>query len=502
MVQADAATLAQQMLKLGLVNELQLQEGWEAVGHKISDPIPLLRALEHLGYLTRFQSDKLLKEDTSGFVLGGYRLLYKIASGSFGRVYRADDPQTGRVVAIKVLRKRWSDDEHAIGLFEREGRVGLSLQHPNIVEVLAVSQDPVTNQYYIVMEFVEGGNLRQFLEIRKKLQPAEALRLIEDAVSGISHAYARGVTHRDMKLTNVLISSQGTAKLVDFGLAGIFSRKGLELDSGEKVDRTVDYAGLEKATGVKPGDVRSDIFFLGCILYEMLTGKPPLLMSRDPRVRMDPHRFARLEPMRPEDVTAPPSVFQLVERMMSLDPKLRYQTPSQLLDAVRSARRDIEVPPAETRLSRPPALPTVFVVERDEKLQNAVRNKFKELGYRVLLAADPARAVDRFRQQAYDALVLDAGTTGEEGRYIFERIVDEAERQGLSLRGILILRGEQAHWAKEIEPRDSVAVLVRPTLKQVYQKLLTLLPVLPKGSRNQSSGSEPELVPDSTDVGS
>src|SRR5262249_60712092 len=135
----------------------------------------------------------------------------------------------------------------------------------------------ITGQYYIVMEFVEGGNLRDFLAIRKKLSPAEALKLIEDAASGIGHAYSRGVTHRDMKLTNVLISTQGTAKLVDFGLAGIFSRKGLELEhSSDKVDRTVDYAGLEKRTGVKAGDIRSDIYFLGTILYEMLTGRAPL----------------------------------------------------------------------------------------------------------------------------------------------------------------------------------------------------------------------------------
>src|SRR5438132_4395880 len=152
------------------------------------------------------------------------------------------------------------------------------------------------------------------------------MRFIDDAVSGIAYAYSKGVTHRDMKLTNVLISSQGVAKLVDLGLAGIFIRKGLELEGGEKVDRTVDYAGLEKRTGVKAGDVRSDIFFLGCILYEMLTDRSPLLMTKDPRVRMSPGRFENIPPMRRDEVNAPPSVFQLVERMMSLDPKLRYQT--------------------------------------------------------------------------------------------------------------------------------------------------------------------------------
>ncbi|HLJ92661.1 MAG TPA: serine/threonine-protein kinase [Gemmataceae bacterium] len=483
MANLDASTLAQRMQKLGLVTEAQLQEAWEEVGSRTADPQALLRVLERKGHLTPYQSQKLLKGDMDGYVIGGYRILYKIASGSFGRVYRADDPQSGRVVAIKVLRRRWSEDEHAIDLFEREGKLGLTLQHPNIVEVLAVNQDPITKHYYIVMEFVEGGNLRDFLGIRKKLSPAEALKLIEDAVSGIAHAYTCGVTHRDLKLTNVLISTQGTAKLVDFGLAGIFSRKGLELDGGEKVDRTVDYAGLEKRTGVRPGDVRSDIYFLGCVLYEMLTGRSPLLMTRDPRVRMSPQRFDNVPPLRPDEVAAPPSVFQLVERMMSLDPQHRYQTPGHLLEAVRAARQDLDHPTAGQGAKS--ATRSVFIVEKDERLQDALRDSFKELGYRVFLAADPSRAMDRFRQQPFDALVLDAGTTGDEGRFVFENILNEAGRLARTCAGILILSENQAGWAKEIAPRSSVAVLVRPlTLKQVRQKLQHLVPLPEKGAKN------------------
>jgi serine/threonine protein kinase len=487
MVKLDAATLAQQMIKLGLVTEAQLQEGWEELGQRVDEPEPLLRTLERKGFLTPYQSQKLLKGEMHGYFVGGYRILYKIASGSFGRVYRADDPQSGRVVAIKVLRQRWSEDEHAIDLFEREGKLGLTLQHPNIVEVLAVNQDPISQRYYIVMEFVEGGNLRDFLGIRKKLSAAEALKLIEDAASGIAYAHSKGVTHRDLKLTNVLISTQGTAKLVDFGLAGIFSRTGLELESSEKVDRTVDYAGLEKRTGVRPGDVRSDIYFLGCILYEMLTGRSPLLMTRDPRVRMSPQRFDNVPPLRTDEVAAPPAVFQVVERMMSLDPQSRYQTPAHLLEAIRAARQEIQSPagvaagPTTKSTSR-----SVFVVEKDERLQDAMRDKFKELGYRVFLSADPARAMDRFRQQPFDALVMDAGTTGDDGRLVFEHIMNEAERQALTCAGILILSPDQADWAKEMEPRSSVAVLVRPlTLKQVRLKLQHLVPLPAKVGNNQ-----------------
>src|SRR5438445_6272423 len=210
--------LAELMVKLGLITNDETQDALADTGPATSNE-EFCRICERKGFITPYQTSKLLKGDTDGFFLGGYRLLYKIASGSFGRVFRADDPQPGRVVAIKVLRKRWSEDPHNIDLFEREGRVGLSLRHPNIVEILEVRRDSATRQYFIVMAFVEGGNLRDFLAIRKKLEPAEALQITEEAASGLAHAYSRGLTHRDIKLTNILISSQGAAKLVDFGLA-------------------------------------------------------------------------------------------------------------------------------------------------------------------------------------------------------------------------------------------------------------------------------------------
>jgi CheY-like chemotaxis protein/predicted Ser/Thr protein kinase len=474
MADLDPQALALLAVKVGLLTEDQVREAWEELGERPNHPEPFLRVLERKGLLTPWQSTKLLKGDPDGYFLGGYRVLYKVASGSFGRVFRAEDPATGRVVAIKVLRRRWSEDKQRIELFEREGKVGLSIRHPNIVEILAVNKDAATGQYYIVMEFVEGGNLREILQIRKKLEPAEALRIIEDATLGLAYAYSRGITHRDMKLTNILISSQGTAKLVDFGLAKIYS--GATIKGEEKVERTVDYAGLERATGVKPGDVRSDLYFLGCVLYEILTGRSPLAMMRDRHQRMQKQRFDNVPPMRPDEVSGPPSLFRLVETMMSLNPLHRYQTPSQLLDAVRSVRRDIEGGAANRRDSTAPRW--VFVAEKDERLQDAIRERFKEMGYRVLIAADPTRAIDRFRQQPFDALVLDAGTTGEEGLEVFDRIMIDAQAQHLDCAGILLLNEDQADWKDRVKGGTSVAVLVRPgvTLKTLSRQLRTMVP--------------------------
>src|SRR5262245_16654430 len=143
----DTTLFGQLAVTVGLITEAQLRECMEEAreesGKQVPDLVLLRRAFERKSYLTSFQCEKLMKGDTDGYILGGYRLLYKIASGSFGRVYRADDPATGRVVAIKVLRRRWSGDPHAIELFEREGKLGISLRHPHIAEILTGTQDPV-----------------------------------------------------------------------------------------------------------------------------------------------------------------------------------------------------------------------------------------------------------------------------------------------------------------------------------------------------------------------
>ncbi|HZY87777.1 MAG TPA: protein kinase [Gemmataceae bacterium] len=469
----DPTTFGQLVVKLQLVSPEQVEEAMnearDETGGRMPDLQRYLRVLERKGYLTPWQSGKVLKGDTDGFVLGGFRILYKIASGSFGRVFRAVDPRGGRVVAVKVLRRRWSEDQQRIDLFIREGRVGLTLKHPNIVEVLAMSQDKESGQYYIVMEFVEGGNLREILVIRKTLTPSEALRIVEDCASGLAYAYSRGVSHRDIKLTNLLISSAGECKLVDFGLAQFFAAIAKE---EEKVDRTVDYAGLERATNVKQGDVRSDIYFLGCALYEMLCGHSPLVMTRDRHMRMRRQRFEEVQTLNPAEVAAPASVFALVETMMSLSPQRRFQTPSQLVEAVRACRRELSGKDESRQASR-----SVFVAERDERLQDALRDKLKELGYRVFLAGDPSRALDRYRQQPYDALIVDAGTTGEDGLHVYDQVLTEAGRRRATLAGILILGKDQADWVKRAVVSPTGSVMVRPvTLKQVYRKLAELLP--------------------------
>jgi serine/threonine protein kinase len=465
----DATSFGLLVVRLGLITEQQLNEAREELPEGSNDLHVLLRILERRSLLTPWQVDRVFKGITDGYFMGGYRILWKIASGSFGRVFRGDDPSTGRVVAIKILRLRWSEDPKQVELFFREGRLGLNLKHPNIVEMLAVGQDPVSERYYLVMEFVEGGNLREILTIRKKFTVAESLKIIDDAANGLAYAFAHGVTHRDIKLTNLLISATGECKLVDFGLAQLYSNE------AEKIDRTVDYAGLEKATGVKQGDTRSDIYFLGCILYQCLTGRAPLMLTRGRQNRMRRSRFEAVSPIRPGEIEAPPSVFALVDAMMSLSPGQRYQTPFQLVDAIKAARRDVEGHTGDSDVK--PKIRSVFVAEGNARLQAALRERLRDLGYRVFLAGDPARALDRYRQQPYDALIVDVASTGEDGLFVFETVAQEAARRHRPIAGIVLLGEEQKDWARRVTAQPRSAVLTHPiTFKQLRRALEGLLP--------------------------
>lgn len=462
---------------LGLVTETQVGECYEEVDRHRADAAAMVRILERKGYLTPWQSQKLLKGDRDGYFLGGYRLLYRISSGTFGRVYRADDPKSGTVVAVKVLRKRWSDDPHNIQLFEREGKLGLTLRHPAIVQTLAVDKDPSSHQYYMVMEFVEGGNLRDMLGIRKKFAPAEIMPLMEEAASGLAYAYTKGMCHRDLKMTNILISSAGKAKLVDFGLANIWnSAGGAPAEDDTKVERTVDYAGLEKATGVKAGDVRSDIFFLGCILYECLAGRSPMEATKDKQTRMQRHRYLSIPPLTPQELNAPPGIFRLLDMMMATDPLKRFQGPVQLVDGIKEVRRELEGKGSSSNAEISLSGRTMFVVEPNERLRDVIRDKFKELGFRVLMSNDPERAFQRFQQQPFDIVVVDAGATGEPGLVAFRQIMGDAARLKYSCAGVLMLSEEQKEWAQRVDRDSHIAVLVRPiSLKKleaaVYQVL-------------------------------
>jgi serine/threonine-protein kinase len=207
-----------------------------------------------------------------------------------------------------------------------------------------------------------------------------------------------------------------------------------------------------------------------------LSGRSPLeRLSRGAQAQVSAMRFRKIVPLKPADVEGPPSLFRLLDNMMALQVDKRIQTPAQLVESIRACRLELATANGDAaRDSNKQA--TIFIAESDEKLQDLLRTKLKAEGYRVLLAADPVRALDRFRQQPFDLLIVDAATTGENGCHVFERIMEDAQRHSIACRGILMLNAEQTDWQKRAEGQPGIATLTQPIkYKQLLQAIRGLL---------------------------
>ena len=275
------------------------------------------------GSLTSWQIDRLKKGDPSGFFFGDAKVLFHLAEGTFARVYRGVHVTSGAALAIKVLRQRFAMIPDAVDRFHKEAEAGMRLRHPNIVQVIDVGRHE--NRHFMIMEYVEGMNLRDFMKLRTRIPPEQALPLMIGMAEGLKYSMARGVTHRDIKGTNILISNTGIAKLVDFGLA---TMQGDETKPGVKSQRTVDYSALERTCNSPKGDPRSDIYFLGCVFYQMVTGQLPMeeSESKDMLRKMLKRSFGAIKPINEHRYAPDEELCRIIEKMMKMDLKARYQT--------------------------------------------------------------------------------------------------------------------------------------------------------------------------------
>ncbi|HWC32037.1 MAG TPA: protein kinase, partial [Actinomycetota bacterium] len=202
---------------------------------------------------------------------GRYQIITRVASGGMGEVYRAHDAVLDREVAIKVLHSSLASDAGFIDRFRREARAAAMLGHPNIVAVHDWGATEGT--YFMVMEFVRGHSLRSILARTGRLAPAQAADVTMQILSALDHAHDRGIVHRDIKPENVLVTLDGTVKVADFGLARALAESAVTHAPGT-VTGTVQYLAPEQVQG-DPADPRTDLYALGIVLFELLTGRVP-----------------------------------------------------------------------------------------------------------------------------------------------------------------------------------------------------------------------------------
>jgi eukaryotic-like serine/threonine-protein kinase len=201
---------------------------------------------------------------------GRYRVIKRLGSGGMADVYSAEDQQLGRRVALKLLYHRLAEDEQFVERFRREASSAAGLQHPSIVSIFDRGEWDGT--YYIAMEYVEGRTLKDIIRERGPAPPEAAVDVVLQILRAARFAHQRGVVHRDIKPQNVLVDGEGRIKVADFGIARAGASDMTETGS---VMGTAQYLSPEQAQG-RPVDARSDLYSIGIVLYEMITGRVPV----------------------------------------------------------------------------------------------------------------------------------------------------------------------------------------------------------------------------------
>ncbi len=479
-----AEQLGQVALDVGVLDERELHDAWSELGTRTASYEDFSQLLVRKGLLTNYQLDRLSRGLKSGYVYGKYKVLYLVGAGTFARVFRAAHRTTGKVYALKVLRASKSTEAKEADLFRREGELGATLKHPNIVPIHEVISRG--HQHYIVMDFIEGQNLRESFRVRGKFRWNEACDIISGILAGLQAAFQMGVTHRDLKMSNVLVASDGAAKLIDFGLAALDNASG-----EEGVDRTVEYAALEKATGVRKDDTRSDVFFAGYILHQMLTGHSSLPSGKDRMKQLGRDVFASIRPVAELAPETPMPLTMVVSKALELDPERRYQSPGDMLTdlkiAVRRAKSGIAGEGQKAELVSREGIAEdgqprrLMVVESDTKRQDVLRELFKRNGYRVLVTSDPDRAMTRFLSDpsAADFVLFCSASVGQAAVDVFNRFGQETITK--SLPSILLLdetHGELASLAEVAQHRAVVQMPIK--LRQLRESVINALQAKPQ----------------------
>ncbi len=262
-------------------------------------------------------------------VLGDrYRLVRELAHGGMGSVYVGEDDLLGREVAVKVLDPRLARDQAIRTRFQREAVAAARLTHPGVVSVYDTGED--AGNAYIVMELVEGHTLREILDERGRMPPEVAADLARQVAEALADAHRNGVVHRDVKPGNILIRRDGGVKVADFGIAKATGAS--DLTSTGMVIGTARYLAPEQAAG-KPTDARTDVYALGLVLYEMLTGSVPFTRDTDmataaARLTNYPRPVSALAPDVPDWLDA------VVRRALAREPERRFRSADELATAL------------------------------------------------------------------------------------------------------------------------------------------------------------------------
>jgi serine/threonine protein kinase len=285
-------------------------------------------------------------------LLGGrYDLDGIVGRGGMAEVFRARDIRLNRIVGVKTLRSELADDETLQARFRREALSAASLNHPSIVAVYDIGEDMAgsTPVPYIVMEFVEGQTLRDVIDDDRRVLPERALEITDGVLRALDYSHRNGIVHRDIKPGNVMLTRTGGVKVMDFGIARAVSEAQLAMTKTGQVIGTAHYMSPEQAKGERV-DARSDLYSTGCLLYELLTGRPPFTGDSPMAIAF---QHVKEEPVPPSQVDpeVPAWADAIALKALQKDPARRYQSAGEMRNDIERvlARAPVAVPRRKAR---------------------------------------------------------------------------------------------------------------------------------------------------------
>ena len=291
----------------------------------------------------------MINDDMVGRVIKGrYKLIDERGRGSFATVYVARDTENNHIYAVKVMHLELSNDGELLARFQREAHILLNLSDPHIVRIVDYGND--NNMHFIVMDYIDGQNLKYYMITQGMMEPLNALDYTRQIAEGLDTAYKQGVVHRDIKPQNILINSKGVVKITDFGLAR--SRETVTLTQSNVFMGTAYYISPEQAESGRSADTRSDLYSVATVLFEMLSGHPPFEgeTAVDIVIKHMNEKVPSICRLR-HDLPMDMDIF--MQKAMAKSPTERYTTPQEFIAALDQLQQRIQAMPPIERVAGP-----------------------------------------------------------------------------------------------------------------------------------------------------
>jgi response regulator RpfG family c-di-GMP phosphodiesterase/serine/threonine protein kinase len=429
-----------------LASSVVLAEDWEVLPEEVreeaqqcADVQSLLCLLVEHKLLTEYQAGRVAAGKTFGLVLGNYRVLDRLGVGGMGVVFKAEHIRLRRTAAIKVLSMARQQPSKLLHRFYTEMRSIAQLRHPNIVAAVDAGEAADPNPdgpvlHYLAMEYVPGQDLEALVRDQGPFDPARACDLIHQVANALAEAHEHNLVHRDVKPSNVLVTPEGQAKLLDFGLARHFRHRMTEPGT---LLGSIDYIAPEQVRDAGTVDIRADIYGLGGTLYWCLAGHTPFLPKEDLAQELAARLTQQPPSLRAARSDVSPELDAVVARMMACDPNDRYPTPQVVMHALlpflRTASREQLILDNLTARADPRADTPVFtesstrvyhvlVADDETFIRQFCRFSLQDEGIQCDEAADGVTAVEMLGRKRYDLLLLDWAMPGMNGLEVCARV--------------------------------------------------------------------------------